>query len=255
MMTLESIRNVEFNRGRGYRAEEVDDFIDACVDTVQQLMQEKEELTQKMKILADKLVEYRNDEDTIRSALLNAQRTGDNVLREAAVKAQQIIDEAKCEAEKAHREVLTQIEDARRELKQVQDEVAAFKARMLTMYKEHLELIRLIPEQAETVEEKPVEEKPIEEQPVEAQPVEETVVVPVAPPESVTAEIPIPVVEEASADDNVIVAPPVEEVVAIPEQEQDMKPVSRFSNLKFGNDYDISADDDDEPKSRRKKRK
>ena len=61
-------------------------------------------------------------------------------------------------------------------------------------------------------------------------------------------------VEAAPQTDDVIIAPTVEEVVALPDQEQDMKPVSRFTNLKFGNDYDISADDDDEPK-RRKKRK
>ena len=52
-----------------------------------------------------------------------------------------------------------------------------------------------------------------------------------------------------------MVVPPTEVVVAIPDEDADMKPVSRFSNLKFGNDYDISADDDDEPTSRRKKRK
>ena len=77
MMTLEDIRNVAFSRGRGYRAEEVDDFIDECVAAMEQLVRENDVVNQKMKVLADKLAEYRNDEDSIRSALLNAQRTGD----------------------------------------------------------------------------------------------------------------------------------------------------------------------------------
>ena len=236
-MTLEDIRNIEFNRGRGYRAEEVDDFIDSCAETVQQLIQEKEELTQKMKVLADKLVEYRNDEDSIRAALLNAQRTGDTVLRAAEVKAQQLLNDAKAEAEAARKELFAQIEQEKSQLEQVRSEVAAFKERMMALYKEHLALIGLLPEQADEAPAK-VEE-----------PVEEKVA-----PEEVTAEIPIPVVEAAPQTDDVIIAPTVEEVVALPDQEQDMKPVSRFTNLKFGNDYDISADDDDEPK-RRKKRK
>lgn len=239
MMTLENIRNVEFNRGRGYRAEEVDDFIDACADTVQQLMQEKEELNQKMKVLADKLVEYRNDEDSIRAALLNAQRTGDTVLREAEQKAQQIIEEAKTEAENARQALLARVEEEKQKLERVQREVAAFKERLLSLYKEHLELLRLLPEEEAPA---PVAQEPAE--PVEA-----------APSEAVTEEIPVTVAEEKPAGDNVVIAPPIEEVVAVPVEEQDMKPVSRFSNLKFGNDYDISADDDDEPTPRRKKRK
>ncbi len=239
MMTLENIRNVEFNRGRGYRAEEVDDFIDACVDTVQQLIQEKEELTQKMKVLADKVVEYRNEEDSIRSALLNAQRTGDGVIREASLKAQQILDEAKAEAEDIRRVAMEKIGEQKAELERVQAEVAAFKEQVLALYKQHLEILQLIPEEkkAETAEEAPA--APIEEAP--------------AAVEAVTAEIPL---AEVLAEDDVIVAPPVEEIVAAPDDEdEDMKPVSRFSNLKFGNDYDISADDDDEPAKRRKKRK
>ncbi len=237
MMTLDNIRNVEFDRGRGYRAEEVDDFIDACADTVQQLLQEKEELTQKMKVLADKLVEYRNDEDSIRSALLNAQRTGDNVIREAEQKARQIVEAAQLEAESIRKDALGHINEQRDELERVQREVAAFKERMLALYKEHLEMIRLLPEP---------EAAPVAEEPAEA--VEEA-------PVEVTQEIPAPVEEATPADEDVIVAPPVEEVVTVPAQEQELKPVSRFSNLKFGNDYDISADDDDEPTPRRRKRK
>ena len=93
MMTLDSIRNVEFSRGRGYRADEVDDFIDACVETVETLQRENETLNQKMKVLADKLVEYRNEEDSIRAALLSAQRTGDIIIREAKDQAEQILQE------------------------------------------------------------------------------------------------------------------------------------------------------------------
>ncbi len=241
-MTLENIRNVEFNRGRGYRADEVDDFIDACADTVQQLIQEKEELNQKMKLLADKLVEYRNDEDSIRAALLNAQRTGDTVLREAEQKAQQIIDGAKAEAEQARQQVLARIEAEKAELEQVQREVAAFKARMLTLYKEHLELLQLLPEPAAAPE-----------QPADTAPVEASEAVTEEAKTESEPETAAPV--EAPATDDVVVAPPTEEVVSVADQEEPMKPVSRFSNLKFGNDYDIHADDEDEPTSRRKKRK
>ena len=248
MLTLDEIRNIEFSRGRGYRAEEVDVFIDACVETVEQLIREKEELTQKMKVLADKVVEYRNDEDSIRAALLNAQRAGDAALREAEAKAAEIVREAEQQAANIQSVALSKVDGEKHELERVQHEVEAFKARLIALYKEHLELIGKLPS------EKAAEAAPAEEQPEEA-PVAEAEE-PKA--EEVVAEEPAaaePAEEES--DDDMIVVPSDEEVVAAVEDEEEAKPVSRFSDLKFGNDYDIRTDNDDPPKSRSpfKKRK
>lgn len=219
MMTLDSIRNVEFSRGRGYRADEVDDFIDACVETVETLQRENETLNQKMKVLADKLVEYRNEEDSIRAALLSAQRTGDIIIREAKDQAEQILQEAQEKARRAREDCQGAITDEQKELDRVQREVAAFKARMLSLYKEHLALINVLPE---------VKEAPAaaEEEPV-------TAAEPVTPAEDVVVAP-----EAASADE----AP----------AEETMKSVSRFSNLKFGADYNISDDDDEDDEDDKK---
>ena len=172
-MTLDSIRNVEFTRGRGYRADEVDDFIDACVETMEALQRENDTLNQKMKVLADKLVEYRHDEDSIRSALLSAQRTGDGILRDAKEQAEKIVQEAQEKAQKLREDSQGAIGDEQKELERVQREVAAFKARMLTLYKEHLALINVLPEvkeepeaPADDVVVAPEAEAPAEEPPV-----------------------------------------------------------------------------------------
>ena len=101
MLTPEEIRNIAFTKGiGGYKTNEVDLFIDQCADTVETLLSEKAELNKKLGILADKLVEYRNDEDSIRTALLSAQRLGDTVVREANHKAGLIMDDANIKAQK-----------------------------------------------------------------------------------------------------------------------------------------------------------
>lgn len=225
-MTLDNIRNVEFSRGRGYRAEEVDDFIDACVETVESLLQEKEELNQKMKVLADKLVEYRNDEDSIRAALLNAQRTGDTVVRDAEKQAEEIRAKAQREADDILRTAMNRIDAEKQELERVKQEVTSFKARLMALYKEHLECIQQLPAE-------------------EAAPAAETV----SEPEEAASE----------AEENVVVAPAPEEDTMVAEEPVEEQAVSRFSNLKFGNDYDIRNDEDDEdddaPRGLFKKRK
>ena len=204
MMTLDEIRHVEFTRGRGYRAEEVDDFIDECVETLEQYRKDNEEATQKMKMLADKLAEYRNDEDSIRAALLNAQRAGDTALREAEEKAALIIEEAQTRAKEIEAESQKQIGEQKQELERVRREVSQFKQQLLTMYKEHLAQINVLPEAEEVAVTETTEE-----------------VITVSP-----------IAEEDT------------EAPAQPQEEQ--QPLSRFADLKFGEDYHIEEDTDNE---------
>ncbi len=217
MMTLEDIRNVEFSRGRGYRSEEVDDFIDECVEAMEHLVRENAEVNQKMKALADKVAEYRNDEDSIRSALLSAQRTGDTIIREAEAKAKALLESAQQDADAARRDLLADIEREKTELARVKNEVSQFKAKMLGMYKEHLSLINLLPEEAA-------------EQPAAAE-------------ESVEKA---PVIEPQDDDSDMIVVAPVTEEPIQENGDEELKPLSRFADLKFGDDYDIHEDDDEE---------
>ena len=81
MLSSEEIRSVTFEKAlRGYRAEDVDAFFEQTAAGVDQLIAEKEDIEKKLYILAQKVEEYRADEDTLKSALLNAQRLGENVI-------------------------------------------------------------------------------------------------------------------------------------------------------------------------------
>ena len=101
MLTANEIRNATFNKSMGgYKTTEVEAFLDQCADTVAALTSQKAELEKKLEVLADKLVEYREEEDSIRTALLSAQRLGDTVVREANHKAGLILEDANIKAEK-----------------------------------------------------------------------------------------------------------------------------------------------------------
>ena len=52
MLTLQQIRDVVFEKKMsGYKMSEVDDFIDACAETVQELTAERDELNRKLELL------------------------------------------------------------------------------------------------------------------------------------------------------------------------------------------------------------
>lgn len=160
-MNSEDIRNVTFEQTkRGYRIEDVDDFLqqvaadmDALTDEanaraaeagdlraeVEALRAERQDMENKLYILAQKVEEYRNDEDTLKTALLNAQRMGDTVMYEARQKAETMVTEATEQAAILRQKAEKDIVDEKRALETLADEVSRFKSTVLTLYKEHIE--------------------------------------------------------------------------------------------------------------------
>lgn len=176
MITAKEIREVKFNRSMGgYKTNEVDEFLDRCADAVEELVKLNNENERKMQVLAETVVDYRNQEDSIRSALISAQRMSESVISEARKQAEDIREAARVEAESMHEKALADTAAEIEELRRIKQEVADFKAKLLATYREHLTLIGILDSGA-AEEETAVEEKvePVEEievsQPVVTEP-------------------------------------------------------------------------------------
>ena len=96
MLSIDEIKNISFRKASlgGYKPEDVDAFIDQVLITMEQLRKEKSDLVKKMDILATRVEEYRADEDSVRNALLSAQRVADSTIKEARAKAARMIEES-----------------------------------------------------------------------------------------------------------------------------------------------------------------
>lgn len=97
MLTPAKITNHHFEAsGRNaYKAESVDSFIKEVAESYEQMFRENGEMFKKINLLAQRLEEYRNDEDNIRNALLTAQRAAEKITKDAQAKAEQLVDEVK----------------------------------------------------------------------------------------------------------------------------------------------------------------
>ena len=147
-MNVEDIRNVTFDRSmRGYRAEQVDKFLTQVAGEFERMEREKEDIEKKLYILAEKVDQYRNDEETLKTALLNAQRMGESVIYEARQKAETIVYDANTKASRVKDEAAQTVADAEAELHRIKMEVTKFKKSMLDLYRQHIELISAIPEE------------------------------------------------------------------------------------------------------------
>ena len=177
MLTPKEVSGKTFDKtfGFGYRMDDVDAYLQKVADSMTELMEINSDLEKKLEVLADKLNEYREDEESLRTAILGAQKLGDSVIRESKTKAEIITRDATCKAEAMVNNAKRQIEREQENLLRTQHEVANFKNRLLDMYKSHIELISMIPgdveeeEQPEEIEEVQPEEV-ITEQPLETVP-------------------------------------------------------------------------------------
>ena len=163
MISPQEIRTVTFDKVmRGYRPEDVDALLQQLAQQMEQLQAEKESVEKKLYVLAQKVEEYRKDEDNLKTALLNAQRMGENVIKEAKQKAESILREAGIKSEDITRAALEQVSEEQLELERVKAEVAQFKNNVLSLYKQHIESLSTLPgdepEEAEEEVPAPVEE-------------------------------------------------------------------------------------------------
>lgn len=152
-MNVEDIHNVTFDRVmRGYKPEEVDEYLDKVAAELEKLQAEKTDLQaqktdaeNKLYILAEKVEQYRNDEETLKTALLNAQRMGESVIHEARQKAETILYDATNKANQARNEMLEKVAEEELLLSRLKAEVARFKSEILNLYKQHIESLSLLP--------------------------------------------------------------------------------------------------------------
>lgn len=146
MITAQDIHNVTFEKAlRGYRMDEVDEFLGKVAEQIDTLTKEKNDLEKKMYILAEKVDQYRKDEETLKTALLNAQRLGETVVYEAKQKAETILYDANSKASQAKEEAAEQVAVEERALAEMKRQVAQFKNDILNLYKQHIESLSAIP--------------------------------------------------------------------------------------------------------------
>ena len=102
MITPLDIENKRFAKQmvNGYSVEDVDDFLDELTVEYSKNYKEVSELRTKVEELNNSLVQYKTIESTLQNTLVMAQTTAEEVKNVAKQKADQIIDEAKANAQK-----------------------------------------------------------------------------------------------------------------------------------------------------------
>ncbi len=173
MISSEDVRRVTFDKAmRGYRCDDVDDYLKQVAESMDALAAQNDDLQKKLVVLAQRIDQYRAEEDTLRTTMINAQRLGDNVIREAKQKAAEIIRAANIKAEDREQRVQDDVALAQQEIVTLKSEADSFKRSLLDMYRKHINLISKLPEYKKPQEEPAAPAEPAPAPAAEQPPVE-----------------------------------------------------------------------------------
>lgn len=142
MMTPQEVANCTFAKAvmGGYNMASVDDFLDKLTEDYTALYKENAALKAKLKVLADKMEEYRQVEDAMRSTLLTAQKMASSMVSEAEQKRDAIIADAASGAKARLQEIQREVEAEEDRLStvraDVEQQIQAEQARLATAQEE-----------------------------------------------------------------------------------------------------------------------
>ena len=239
MLIPEELRDITFDKSAfGYRVDDVDDYVEKVTAVINALMEENQDLEEKLEVLAAKVAEYKEDENSLQAAIVGAQKLGDSIVRDSKIKAESILREANVRAERLVEAAHRKVEVEQQNYVRIHKEVGEFRNSLMGLYKSHIDLITNLPtaeaeEKSQPVEE-PVEdvipEEPIVEEQVVAEEMEEVIQPAAEEYEEPVAETFAPVQESFE-----------EQPIVEDDYQQEYKPrhSSRFGDLLFGQNIDI----------------
>lgn len=150
MISIEDAKNVEFKKSvRGYNAEDVNNFVDEVVATLEQNKKEKVELVKKLDILAKRIEQYRQDEENVRGALINAEKVKGSAVKEAESKVSNMLEEAKAEAKRIVYDANASIVEQKNNYLKLQADAVVLREQLLATYNNHIRMLEDLPTSAD----------------------------------------------------------------------------------------------------------
>lgn len=148
MLTPQEVSEKAFPKASfgGYNMASVDEFLDVLTEDYTALYKENAALKAKMKVLAEKVEEYRETEDAMRSTLLTAQKMATQLVQEAETKKQQILSEAADEAAAKVSHIQAATRDAQQRLQIAKESLGDFIRQSLEIVEGQASFLKALPE-------------------------------------------------------------------------------------------------------------
>ncbi len=143
MLTPQEVAEHAFQKASfgGYNMSMVDEFLDQVTADYTTLYKENTALKAKMKILADKVEEYRSTEEAMRKAMLSAQRMADQMVADAEAKRDTIVHDAEEEAQERIQAIRQEVANEQARLAAAQSATSSYIVKLKELYQHEMEYI------------------------------------------------------------------------------------------------------------------
>ena len=262
MLTPQEIQEQKFEKAvfGGYDMGQIDKFLDAVLSDYSSLYKENAALKAKMRVLVEKIEEYRAVDEELRKTLYNAQVTAKDTVSRAQADAERIVRDARANAAKSVSDLQGQVLAEEKRLEDAKRQNAAYaekirRAMELGIRQMEDVLSSSVPAQkaAEPQPAPAAPKAPVSQataifekvvQAVEAQPVEEIPAEP-APVEEPVEDMGVELDLEVPAEEPVQKTDPQSDTGRIyGDSPFTPKPRFNFNDMRFGKQYDAENDEE-----------
>lgn len=145
-LTPLDIHHKEFSKSlRGYNEVEVDEFLDQVADELERLFKENIELFERIEAAEEKVRAYQEMERTLNNTLLAAQKSADDIIAKAKHEAELVLKEADVKAKEIIHAALQQKQKAQADLVRIKQAEEEFRAQFRALLESHLRSVAEIP--------------------------------------------------------------------------------------------------------------
>lgn len=143
MLAPHELKNKEFTKGfKGYNPQEVDEYIEFLLEKYTEAYRENNELERKLRIVVTNLDEIKDEEESIRSTLIQAQKMAERIIADANDRADIVTGAIKDRCDGVIAEFKQQLMNEKEKAWVIRTSIVDFKKKVYELYGKHIEELK-----------------------------------------------------------------------------------------------------------------
>lgn len=145
MLAPHELKGKTFSKSlKGYSPAEVDEYIDFLIEKYSEAYRENNELERKLQVVVTSLDEIKDEEESIRSTLISAQKMADKIIQDANERSDIITGAIKERCDAVIDEFKVQLRAEKEEMWELRSRIVDFKKQLFDLYRDHIEDIKSV---------------------------------------------------------------------------------------------------------------
>ena len=143
--TPNDLDNIKFKKNfMGYNEDQVNEVLDSVIQDYELYIKENIELKDRISVLNEGIQHYKNIEESLQNTLIVAQQTGEEIKKNSYEKAENIIKEAELKAQRIINDANQEVIKIRFEYEDMKKRLHIFKTKSDTLLLSQLELLKQV---------------------------------------------------------------------------------------------------------------